>query len=173
MPDHHMLHNQCFKSWTKWAVKLCLIHHIHLTSCQLNTTSSRILTIFFAGKTLPQPAGGWKCFPRVHWILKHIFLHYRNKQTYFPLAKICWLINKDVFEPSYNYLKFKVQSPNYCAPISLEKTLMRGKIEHRRRRGQQRIIRSDSFTDSIHESEQTPADSEGQGSLACCSPWGH
>ena len=23
-----------------------------------------------------------------------------------------------------------------------------------------------------HESEQTPGDSEGQGSLACCSPWG-
>ena len=24
-----------------------------------------------------------------------------------------------------------------------------------------------------HESEQAPGDSEGQGSLACCSPWGH
>ena len=24
-----------------------------------------------------------------------------------------------------------------------------------------------------HESEQTPGDGEGQGSLACCSPWGH
>ena len=23
-----------------------------------------------------------------------------------------------------------------------------------------------------HEFEQTPGDSEGQGSLACCSPWG-
>ena len=23
------------------------------------------------------------------------------------------------------------------------------------------------------EFEQTPGDSEGQGSLACCSPWGH
>ena len=26
---------------------------------------------------------------------------------------------------------------------------------------------------SGQESEQTPGDSEGQGSLACCSPWGH
>ena len=25
---------------------------------------------------------------------------------------------------------------------------------------------------SVHESEQTPGDSEGQGSLVCCSPWG-
>ena len=26
---------------------------------------------------------------------------------------------------------------------------------------------------SKHECEQTPGDSEGQGSLACCSPWGY
>ena len=24
-----------------------------------------------------------------------------------------------------------------------------------------------------HEFEQTPTDSKGQGSLLCCSPWGH
>ena len=24
-----------------------------------------------------------------------------------------------------------------------------------------------------HESEQTPGDSDRQGSLVCCSPWGH
>ena len=24
-----------------------------------------------------------------------------------------------------------------------------------------------------HEFEQAPGDNEGQGSLACCSPWGH
>ena len=30
-----MLHNQCFKSWTNWAKKFCLICHIHLTSRQL------------------------------------------------------------------------------------------------------------------------------------------
>ena len=24
-----------------------------------------------------------------------------------------------------------------------------------------------------HEFEQTPGNGEGQGSLACCSPWGH
>ena len=32
-----------------------------------------------------------KCFPRICQILKHRFLHYRNKQTYVSLAKICWL----------------------------------------------------------------------------------
>ena len=44
-----------------------------------------------AGKTLPQPAGHRKCFPRVCQIPKHRFLCYRNKQTYFSLAKMCWL----------------------------------------------------------------------------------
>ena len=39
------LHNQCFRSWMNWTVKFCLICHVHLTSCQLTTTSS-ISTIF-------------------------------------------------------------------------------------------------------------------------------
>ena len=29
----------------------------------------------------------------------------------------------------------------------------------------------DSITDSIDMNQQTQGDSEGQGSLACCSPW--
>ena len=45
----------------------------------------------FAGKTLPQPTKGRECFPRVCWIPKHKFLHYRDKPTYFSLAKMCWL----------------------------------------------------------------------------------
>ena len=56
---------------------------------------------------------------------------------------------------------------------SLEKTLMLRKIESRRRRGQQRMRWVDGITDSNgHEFEQTPGDSEGQGSLASYSPWG-
>ena len=43
---NHMLCKQCFKSWTNWAKKFCLILHIHLTSHQLTTTSSSILTTF-------------------------------------------------------------------------------------------------------------------------------
>ena len=53
------------------------------------------------------------------------------------------------------------------------KTLMLGKIEGRRRRGWEDEIVGWHHRLSGHESEQTPGDSEGQGSLACCSPWGH
>ena len=55
---------------------------------------------------------------------------------------------------------------------SLEKTLMLGKIE-----GREKGMTEDEMIGwyhqlSGHESEQTPGDSEGQGSLVCCSPWG-
>ena len=30
-----------------------------------------------------------------------------------------------------------------------------------------------SRLNGLNEYEQTPGDSEGQGSLECCSPWGH
>ena len=89
MPDHTS-ENQHFKSWMNWATQFCLIHHIHLTSRQPTTTSSSISTTF-TGKVLPQTAGGRNSFPRVCLILKRGSLHYRNKQTSFSLAKMCWL----------------------------------------------------------------------------------
>ena len=55
---------------------------------------------------------------------------------------------------------------------SFENTLMLGKIEGRRRTGQQRTRWLDGITDSMDESEQAPGDGEGQGSLVCYNPWG-
>ena len=56
---------------------------------------------------------------------------------------------------------------------SLEKTLMLGKIEGWRRRGQQRMRWLAGITDSMGMSfELTPGVGDGQGGLVCCSLWG-
>ena len=55
---------------------------------------------------------------------------------------------------------------------SLEKTLMLGGIEGRRRRGWQRMRWLDGITDDGRESEWTPGVGDGQGGLACCDSWG-
>ena len=54
---------------------------------------------------------------------------------------------------------------------SLEKILILGKIESRRRRGEDEVVGWHHWL-SGHEFELTLGDSEGQGSLARCSPWG-
>ena len=50
---------------------------------------------------------------------------------------------------------------------------MLGKIEGRRRRGQQDEMVGCYHRHNGHEFEQVPRVGDGQGSLACCSPWGH
>ena len=55
---------------------------------------------------------------------------------------------------------------------SLEKTLLLGRIEGGRRRGRQRMMVGWHHRFDGHEFEQVLRVGDGQGSLACCSPWG-
>ena len=56
---------------------------------------------------------------------------------------------------------------------SLGKTLMLGGTRGRRRRGRQRMRWLDGITDATDMSLIDSRGCDGQGSLACCSPWGH
>ena len=57
---------------------------------------------------------------------------------------------------------------------SLEKTLLLGKIEDKRRRGWQSMRWLDVINRlNGHEFEQAPGVGDGQGSLTCCSSWAH
>ena len=66
-------------------------------------------------------------------------------------------------------LKLKLQSFGYLMQRtdSLEKTLMLGKIEGGRKRGQQRMRWLDGITNLMDVSL-----SDEQGGLACCDSWG-
>ena len=108
----------------------------------------------------------WTCdagvLLRVHWTSR------RSNQ----------LILKEI-NPEYPLeglmLKLKLQCFGHLmrSADSLGKTLMLGKIEGGRRRGQQRMRWMNGIQFNGHEFVQTLGDSEGQGSLVCCSPWSH
>ena len=72
-------------------------------------------------------------------------------------------------------LRLKLQYFGYLMQRanSLEKTLMLGKIEGRRRRGktEDEMVGWHHRLDG-HGFEWTPGVGDGQGGLACCSPWG-
>ena len=106
----------------------------------------------------------WRRLLRVPWAAR------RSKQS----------ILKEI-SPEYSLeglmLKLKLQYFGHLIQRtdSLEKTLMLGKTEGRRRRGWQRMRWLDGITDSMDmfEFEQAPGVVDRQGGLACCSPWGH
>ena len=105
----------------------------------------------------------WRRLFRVSWTVR------RSNQ----------LILKEI-NPEYSLvglmLKLKIQHFGHLMQRanSLEKTLMLGKIEGRRRRGRQRtedeMVGWHHWHDG-HEFEQAPGVGNGQGRLVCCSLW--
>ena len=92
----------------------------------------------------------------------------------YPLLSILKEINSE-YSLEGLLLKLKLQYFGHLMQRadSLEKTVVLGNIEGRRRRG---LVTEDDMVGwhhqlNGHECDQTLGDSEGQESLVCCSPW--
>ena len=88
-------------------------------------------------------------------------------------------VNPKEISPEYSLeglmlkLKFQYFGHLMQRSSSLEKTLMLGKTEGGRRRGQQDETVGWHHRLNGHEFEQAPVIGDGQGGLACCDSWGH
>ena len=109
-------------------------------------------------------------------MFKH-WQHYLSFQECYSSGNMCCITHKDWLF-SFSILPFVViQITGYIYRLLLlllnsEKTLMLGKIEGRRRSGRQRMRWLDGITNSMDINEQILRVGDGQGGLACCSPWG-
>ena len=106
----------------------------------------------------------WKRLLRVPWIAR------RSNQSILKEISPEYSLEVLMLKLKFQYFGHRIWRSN-----SFEKTLMLEKIEGRRRSGWRWTV--DEMAGwhhrlNGHEFEQTLGDSEGQGSLMCCSPWG-
>ena len=104
-------------------------------------------------------------------------LDWKESQPVQPKGNQSWIfIGRTDVKLKLQYFGHLIQRTD-----SLERTLMLGKIEGRRRRGRDGWG-WEAWEDEMvgwhhrfngHEFELTPRVGDGQGGLACCSPWGH
>ena len=121
----------------------------------------------------------WTIKKAEHWRIDAFELCCWNRLLWVPLTarRSNQSILKEI-SPEYSLeglmLKLKLQ---YFVHLmrrtdSFEKTLMLGRIKGRREWQRMSEMVGWHHWFNGHEPEQTPGDGEGQGSLACCNPWG-
>ena len=119
-------------------------------------TGLRIQRLFSSARFYTKKAGDLQQVPEILWLAF--------------ASPLKWVLDKlklKFYNPMHNWFPLTLLGHLMRSADSLEKTLMLGNIEGRRRRGWQRMRWLDG-----HEFEQALEDSEGKGSLVCCSPWG-
>ena len=104
----------------------------------------------------------WRRLLRVPWTAR------RSNQSILKKISPEYSLERLMLKPKLQYFGHLMQRAD-----SLEKTLMLGKIEGRRRRGWQRMRWLDGITDSMDVGfGWIPGVGDGQGDLACCSSRG-
>ena len=131
-PRHIM--NMSQVQWIEQSSKFCLICHIHLTSRQLTTTSSSISSTFCRENASTTRRMQKMLSKSSSYLEAQIFfLCYRNKQTFLIcknmlIVMVPILTNKDVFEPSYDDLTFRIWNHNYFC--TNRKTILMNLVEN-------------------------------------------
>ena len=118
--------------------------------------------------------GHWSVLltPWKNWHLPTIIINL----LYFPLLLVLdW--NHLYHLEDYNKRRLRTEEKNKQTNISLyllkKKTLMVGKIEGKRKRGQQRMIRLDSNTDSMDMNRSKLQETVKDRKPGMLHPWGH
>ena len=146
------------------------------------------MVFHFANKDLYSQSYGFSCSHVRIWELDH-------KKGWVPknwafelwcwrrLLRVPWTARKSIqsilkeINPEYSLerlmLKLKLQYFGHLMQRanSLEKTDAGKDWTQKKRAAEDEVVRQHDWFNG-HELRQTPGDSEGQGSLACCSPWG-
>ena len=102
----------------------------------------------------------WRRLLRVPWTAR------KSNQSILKEISLEFSLERQMLKLKLQYFGHLMQRAN-----SLEKTLMLSKIEGRRRRGRQRMRWLHGITNPEDMNLSKLGDSEGQESLACCSPW--
>ena len=134
----------------------------------------------------------WLDLPKVQGTLKSLLQHHSSKVSilkrsaffivqlshpYMTTGNTIALTRQTVSKLFIGRTDPKSESPMLWPPDAMSrlirKILMLGKIEGGRSRRQKKMRWLDSITDSIDMTLSKSGESEGQGSLAGCSPWVH
>ena len=103
----------------------------------------------------------WRTLLRVPWTAR------RSNQLLLKETNREYFLEGPTLKPKLQYFGYLMQTISL-----LEKTLILGKIEGRRRREQQDEMVGWHHWYSGHEFDQSPGDGERQRDLSCCSSWG-
>ena len=153
-----VLKNRDITLWTKVHIIKATVFPVFIYGCE-NWTIKKAESGRFSVFEL----WCWRRLWRVPWTAR------KSNQTFLKDKNPEYSLEGLMLKLKLWYFGHLIQRAN-----SLENTLLLGKAEGKRRRG----VTEDEMVGWHHrlngrESEQTPGHSEGQGSLACCSPWVH
>ena len=163
-----------------WATSLTLLTYVHIKKQRHYFANKGLSSQSYGFPVVMYGCESWTIKKAERWRIDAFELWCWRR-----LLRVPWTerrSNKPILKeisPEYSLeglmLKLKLQSFGHLMQRndSLERTLLLGETENRRRRGRQDEMVGWCHRLDGHEFGQALGVGDGQGSLVCCSPWGH